>query len=134
MLKRPIFREYTIYSLQDEAIDPISNMEEYRKTLDASHLVFIDGKLPTKFIVRPLKTWEKAQSVSSIIQAQEYMNIVESSFIILQSCLIRIENLESDPITVINRDLLDSFSNEAIIVELANYVRELSTLPLAFSK
>lgn len=53
MYRQPVQREYVVYSVDDPALDrEASNAEEYKRTLEPSHLHWRQGEAPTEFVLR----------------------------------------------------------------------------------
>lgn len=64
--KRRALNALTLISLQDDAVDwDKSNKEEYRKTADANHLVFLPNMQPTKFLVNFDLSGKQAQAIKN---------------------------------------------------------------------
>lgn len=125
--------EYVVYSLYDEAIDKDkSNTDLYGSTLDPKHLVFVDGKEPTKFIIRPMTVKEVAGFHSWLAGLNKETitasDLLEQNLRILNTMIVRTEN----PSDLKLEELRSSYTD--LLIELGNYCGVINTAPLSVSQ
>ena len=115
--------EYTVYSIQDLALDKeASDIEKYTEDLDTNHLVFEVGSSPVAFICRPLSFKAQRDLTKIYTSGADIEKDTNSHFEIAQlsflASVVRIETdqeLPAELIGLLAKGRVDGALNERVI-------------------
>jgi len=117
--------EFSIHYIGDDAIDQEkSDTDQYTATGDASHLVFREGRLPAKFIFRPLSHRMSRELTRIYLSAgdgdgENALAGLDALELMFYGGLIRVENVNEMPPKV--QELLDNRGRDGTSKELVDY-------------